>query len=347
MRRCNWCVGNELYEKYHDEEWGVPTYDDRVHFEFLVLESAQAGLNWLTILKKRENYRKAYKDFDVEKVAEFTQEKIEELLKNPGIIRNRKKVEASVNNAKRFIEVQEEFGTFSRYIWGFVDYKPIVNHWEKEEEVPAKTPVSDALAKDMKKRGFKFVGSTILYAHMQATGLVNDHVVDCFRHQEVYHEKIEAFPPILGKNSKVLILGSMPGVQSLAKQEYYGHPRNQFWKLIAEVFDEKKPETYDEKKELIKGQGIALWDVIKHCTRKGSLDTNIKQEAVNELRALLKSRPTIERVYFNGGKAYDLFKKHIGFEGLEQEFIKLPSSSPANTKAYKEKLEEWRQIKKP
>ncbi len=345
MKRCNWCVGNETYEKYHDEEWGVPAYDDGIHFEFLVLESAQAGLNWLTILKKRENYRKAYENFDVEKVAAFSEEKIEDLLQNPGIIRNRKKVEASVNNAIKFIEVQREFGSFSGYIWSFVDHTPIMNHWEKEEEVPAKTQVSEALAKDMKKRGFKFVGPTILYAHMQATGLINDHLTDCFRHREVNREKIEAFPPILEKNSKILILGSMPGVKSLAKQEYYGNPRNQFWKLIGEILEEEVPEEYQEKIQMIKKNELALWDVIRHCKRKGSLDTDIKEEAVNDLKDLLKKRKSIEKVYFNGGKAYELFKKHIGFEGFSQDFIKLPSSSPANTASFEEKLMEWKKIK--
>ncbi len=345
MKRCNWCEGNELYEKYHDKEWGVPVYNDETHFEFLVLESAQAGLNWLTILKKRENYRKAYENFDVKKVAAFSEKKIEELLQNPGIIRNRKKVEASVNNAKRFLEVQQEFGSFSGYIWSFTDYIPIVNHWEKEADVPAKTQVSDALAKDMKNRGFKFVGSTILYAHMQATGLINDHITDCFRHKEVNREKIEAFSPILEKNSKILILGSMPGVKSLAKQQYYGNPRNQFWKLIGETFEEEVPEGYEEKIQMIKNHGLALWDVIKHCRRKGSLDTDIKEEALNDLKDLLKNHKSIEKVCFNGGKAYELFKKHLGFEGFSQEFIKLPSSSPANTASYEKKLKEWKKIR--
>jgi len=345
MKRCDWCIGNEIYEKYHDQEWGVPVYDDGIHFEFLVLESAQAGLNWLTVLKKRENYRSCYENFDVEKVANFSQGKIEELLQNPGIIRNRKKVEASVNNAKRFLEIQKEFGSFSGYIWSFVDHKPVINHWEKEEDVPATTAFSDALAKDMKKRGFKFVGSTILYAHMQATGLVNDHITECFRHQQVNGEKIEAFPPIVSKTSKVLILGSMPGVKSLGKQQYYGNPRNQFWKLLAKNFEIEEPEDYEEKINMIKKHELALWDVIKHCKRKGSLDTDIKEESVNELRDLLQNHGSIEKVFFNGGKAYELFKKHIGFEGFTQEFIKLPSSSPANTVSFEKKLQEWKKIK--
>ena len=187
--RCSWCGDNPLYVKYHDEEWGVPVYDDRVHFEFLVLESAQAGLSWLTVLKKRENYRKAYEDFDPKIVAEFDQEKIEELMKNEGIIRNRKKIEASVNNARVFMEIQREFGSFSSYIWSFVGGKQLVSCNESIEELPAKTPQSEALAKDMKKRGFKFLGPVILYSHMQATGLVNDHIISCFRYKEVSESK--------------------------------------------------------------------------------------------------------------------------------------------------------------
>ncbi len=187
--RCSWCGDNPLYVKYHDEEWGVPVYDDRIHFEFLVLESAQAGLSWLTVLKKRENYRKAYEDFDPKIVAEFDQEKIEELMENEGIIRNRKKIEASVNNARVFMEIQREFGSFSSYIWSFVGGKQLVSFNESIEELPAKTPQSEALAKDMKKRGFKFLGPVILYSHMQATGLVNDHIISCFRYKEVSESK--------------------------------------------------------------------------------------------------------------------------------------------------------------
>ncbi|MDX5448174.1 MAG: DNA-3-methyladenine glycosylase I [Bacteroidota bacterium] len=183
--RCPWCLGFEEYIAYHDTEWGVPVHDDRKQFEFLVLESAQAGLSWATILKRRENYRIAFADFDPTKVAEFGPEKIESLMNNEGIIRNRAKVEAAVNNAKRFLEICEEFGTFSEYIWSFVGDRPMVNHFRSMKEVPASTPVSDALAKDMKKRGFKFLGSTTLYAHMQACGLVNDHLTNCFRHSEV------------------------------------------------------------------------------------------------------------------------------------------------------------------
>ncbi|WP_319202562.1 DNA-3-methyladenine glycosylase I [uncultured Ilyobacter sp.] len=183
--RCSWCGDDPLYIKYHDEEWGVPVYDDRIHFEFLVLESAQAGLSWHTVLKKRENYRKAYRGFDPEVVAKFDQKTIEELMQNKGIIRNRKKIEASVNNAKVFLEIQKEFGSFSNYIWSFVGGKQIVSSYESIEELPAKTSLSEELAKDMKKRGFKFLGPVILYSHMQATGLVNDHIVSCFRYKEV------------------------------------------------------------------------------------------------------------------------------------------------------------------
>ncbi|KAE9627509.1 MAG: DNA-3-methyladenine glycosylase [Epulopiscium sp.] len=180
MVRCPWCGNDELYIKYHDEEWGVPNHDDRKHFEFLVLESAQAGLSWITILKKRENYRKAYCGFDPEKVALFDHEKIEELMKNPGIIRNRRKIEASVNNARRFLEIVNEFGSFDRYIWSFVNNRPIHNHWKDIKDVPANTKLSDEISKDLKKRGFQFLGSTIVYSYMQAVGLVNDHIVDCF-----------------------------------------------------------------------------------------------------------------------------------------------------------------------
>ncbi|WP_319370423.1 DNA-3-methyladenine glycosylase I [uncultured Ilyobacter sp.] len=183
--RCSWCGDTPLYIKYHDEEWGVPVYDDMIHFEFLVLESAQAGLSWLTVLKKRENYRKAYEGFDPKVVAGFDQDKVEELMQNEGIIRNRKKIEASINNARVFMDVQKEFGSFSNYIWSFVGGRQIVSSYEDIRELPAKTHQSEALAKDMKKRGFKFLGPVILYSHMQATGLVNDHIVSCFRHKEV------------------------------------------------------------------------------------------------------------------------------------------------------------------
>lgn len=185
MKRCPWCGADELYIKYHDEEWGVPVHDDKKHFEFLILESAQAGLNWLTILRKRENYRLAYDDFDAEQVTQYDENKINELLNNPGIIRNRRKIEASINNAKRFIEIQKEFGSFDKYIWSFVNNKPINNEWDDISQVPANTEISDKINKDLKKRGFKFIGSTIIYSHIQATGLINDHIKECFRYEEV------------------------------------------------------------------------------------------------------------------------------------------------------------------
>jgi len=182
--RCEWAQKDEIMRKYHDEEWGKPLHDDQKLFEFLILEGMQAGLSWLTILKKREAFRKAYEDFDVTKVALFDEMKVGELMSDAGIIRNRLKIEASINNAKRFMEVVEEFGSFNRYIWKFVDDQPIVNRWEKLSELPAKTELSDLISNDLKRRGFKFVGSTIVYAHMQATGMVNDHLVHCFCHPQ-------------------------------------------------------------------------------------------------------------------------------------------------------------------
>ncbi|MFY0601009.1 MAG: DNA-3-methyladenine glycosylase I [Cyclobacteriaceae bacterium] len=185
-KRCDWAKGMfKEYIAYHDEEWGVPLHDERLHFEFLILETAQAGLSWSTILAKREGYRKAFDSFDVKKVAAYDEKKFESLLQDPGIIRNKLKISGAINNAKRFIEVQEEFGSFDSYIWSFVNDTPIVNHWKTREEVPVTTTESDALAKDLKKRGFKFVGSTTMYAHMQAIGMVNDHTIDCFRHAQV------------------------------------------------------------------------------------------------------------------------------------------------------------------
>jgi DNA-3-methyladenine glycosylase I len=182
--RCKWAEGVSLdYIEYHDKEWGVPVFDDRVQFEFLLLEGAQAGLSWSTILNKREGYRKTFADFDAQKVARFTEKRVEKLLQDPGIVRNRLKVRSAVTNARAFLAVQEEFGSFSDYIWGFVDGKPIQNRFRKDGDIPATSPESDALSKDLRKRGFKFVGSTIIYAHMQATGLVNDHVVGCFRYR--------------------------------------------------------------------------------------------------------------------------------------------------------------------
>ena len=183
MKRCEWVpLGNELYEKYHDEEWGVAVHSDRELCEFLILEGAQAGLSWRTILIKRENYLKAFDNFVPAKVAAYDEIKIQELLNNPGIVRNKLKVRSAVSNAQIFLKVQEEFGSFDKYIWGFVGHKPIVNTWKEMGEIPAKTPESEAMSKDLKKRGFKFVGPTICYAYMQAVGMVNDHTVDCFRY---------------------------------------------------------------------------------------------------------------------------------------------------------------------
>lgn len=183
--RCSWCLGFDQYIEYHDKEWGVPVHDDQVHFEFLILEGAQAGLSWSTILKKRDGYRKAFAQFDPVKVARFSPAKIEKLLLNPGIVRNKLKVNAAVVNAQKFLEVQNEFGSFDKYIWSFVGGKPIINKWRVMKELPATSRESDALSKDLKLRGFKFVGSTVIYAHMQACGLINDHLMDCFRYHEV------------------------------------------------------------------------------------------------------------------------------------------------------------------
>lgn len=183
--RCSWCLKFEDYIHYHDEEWGVPVHNDQIHFEFLILEGAQAGLSWSTILKKREGYRNVFANFDPTKVAKFTDKKLEKILLDPSIVRNRLKVFAAVNNAKRFLEIQKEFGSFDNYIWSFVNNKPIQNKRKSLKEVPATTKESDALSKDLIKRGFKFVGSTVIYAHMQACGLVNDHVESCFRYQEL------------------------------------------------------------------------------------------------------------------------------------------------------------------
>ena len=183
--RCSWSLNvSDAYIAYHDEEWGVPVRDDRTQFEFLLLEGAQAGLSWSTVLNKRDGYRKAFADFDPERVARFTEKRIEKLCANPGIIRNRLKIRAAVTNAKAFLKVQEEFDGFSHYIWSFVDGEPVQNRWVSDDLCPATSPISDALSKDLKKRGFKFVGSTIVYAHLQATGLINDHITRCFRHNE-------------------------------------------------------------------------------------------------------------------------------------------------------------------
>ncbi|GAB1858302.1 DNA-3-methyladenine glycosylase I [Flavobacteriaceae bacterium MHTCC 0001] len=183
--RCGWCEGDALYEAYHDEEWGVPVYDDNTLFEFLILETFQAGLSWITVLRKRENFRKAFDNFDYKKIANYKQDKIDNLLLDAGIIRNKLKVNATITNAQAFINIQEEFGSFSKYIWGFVNGKPIKNAFNDYRNAPANTPLSNTISKDLKKRGFKFVGTTVVYAYMQATGMVNDHEVGCFRYNEV------------------------------------------------------------------------------------------------------------------------------------------------------------------
>ena len=186
ITRCEWAQNTfPAYEKYHDEEWGVPVTDDRVHFEFLILEGAQAGLSWSSILKRREGYRQAFAGFDPEAVAAFTDNDVKRLLADEGIIRNRLKVASAITNAKRFLAVQDEFGSFNDYIWRFVDGKPLVNQWKSAKEIPARSEISDALSKDLKKRGFSFVGSVIMYSHLQACGLINDHTTNCFRYKEL------------------------------------------------------------------------------------------------------------------------------------------------------------------
>ena len=185
VKRCNWPKDDSLYIEYHDKEWGVPVYDDQKIFEFLLLETFQAGLSWITILKKRENFRRAFDSFNYKIIANYSNEKLEALRNDTGIIRNKLKITAAKTNAIAFIEVQKEFESFSKYIWGFLDRKPIQNNFKRMSEIPANTPLSDKISKDLKSRGFKFVGSTIVYAHMQAMGMVNDHTTDCFRHQEV------------------------------------------------------------------------------------------------------------------------------------------------------------------
>ena len=183
--RCEWCSGEKIYEKYHDKEWGVPLHSDHKLFEFLILEGAQAGLSWITVLKKRKNYQEAFDQFDVNKVAAYKEAKIQSLLKNPGIIRNKLKIHAAVKNANAFIKVRQEFGTFNKYIWQFTEGKTIQNKWKSLKDIPAETDVSRTMSKDLKKRGFSFVGPTICYAFMQATGMVNDHVIDCYRYIEL------------------------------------------------------------------------------------------------------------------------------------------------------------------
>ena len=187
--RCKWCVGIPIYEAYHDHEWGVPVYDDQKLFEFLILETFQAGLSWITILKKRENFRAAFDQFDYQKIALYNERKIEALLQDTGIIRNQLKIRATITNAIAFMEVQKEFGSFSKYIWQFTDGKPIINHPQTMRDITSTTPLSDAISKDLKKRGFKFVGSTVVYAHMQATGMVDDHVADCWKKLAKYDSR--------------------------------------------------------------------------------------------------------------------------------------------------------------
>ena len=189
MKRCEWANGSALEQEYHDEEWGHPVYDNRLLFEFLILEGAQAGLSWLTILKKREGYKEAFDNFDAEKIAKYDEHKIAELLSNPKIVRNKLKVNATVGNAKSYLKIQDEFGSFSAYIWSFVGGQPIQNSWKNLAETPTSTPESDAMSKDLKKRGFKFVGTTICYAFMQAVGMVNDHTIDCYRHSQLIKTK--------------------------------------------------------------------------------------------------------------------------------------------------------------
>ncbi|MFX1520537.1 MAG: DNA-3-methyladenine glycosylase I [Promethearchaeota archaeon] len=183
-KRCSWAVSNPLMKEYHDKEWGTPIHDDKLLFEFLVLEGVQAGLSWNIVLKKRENYRKAFEDFDYNKIANYSEKKVEKLIQNKGIIRNRRKIQAAIANAKAFLEIQKEFGSFDAYIWGFV-HKPIQNAYKSLEEIPAKTELSEKISKDLKNRGFKFVGPTIIYAFMQAVGMVNDHTINCFRYKEL------------------------------------------------------------------------------------------------------------------------------------------------------------------
>lgn len=184
-KRCDWSTNDPLYIAYHDNEWGVPLHDEQQLFEFLTLETFQAGLSWITVLRKRENFRSAFDNFDYQKIAQYDDTKVEELVQDVGIIRNRLKIRAAINNAQAFMQIQNEFGSFDAYIWRFVGGKPIQNHRKNMSELPATTEISDKLSKDLKKRGFKFVGSTVVYAHMQATGMVNDHTIDCFRHKEV------------------------------------------------------------------------------------------------------------------------------------------------------------------
>ena len=197
MKRCPWCKSSQQYIDYHDKEWGVPVFKDRKLFEFLTLETAQAGLSWSTILKRRENYRKAYENYDIEKVASFDSSKKEKLLNNEGIIRYKLKIDASINNAKQFLKIQSEYGSFANYLWSFTDFKPVVNEWKEISEVPAESKLSKTIAADLKKKGFKFVGSVTIYAYLQAVGVINDHLMDCFRYEEIINKYEKIFN---GKN---------------------------------------------------------------------------------------------------------------------------------------------------
>jgi len=213
-KRCDWPGENKLMIEYHDTEWGVPLHDDRKLFEFLLLDNAQAGLSWQTILNKRENYRKAFNNFDPAKIARYNQRKIASLLNNPGIVRNRLKVQSAMTNARAFLEIQSEFGSFDTYIWQFVNGTPICNHWKTLKDIPATSPESDAMSKALKKRGFKFVGSTICYAFMQSTGMVNDHLVCCYRHTQCGCLITKSKKPVLAKVCTAIILltsNSLPG----------------------------------------------------------------------------------------------------------------------------------------
>jgi len=184
-KRCGWCAGDLLYEQYHDQEWGVPIFDDQLLFEFLTLETFQAGLSWITILRKRQNFKKAFDNFDCHKIAAYSDKKEEDLLSNAGIIRNRLKINAAIKNARTFIEIQKTNGSFANYIWDFVSGQPVVNHFKTSEDVPVFTPLAERISKDLKQKGFRFVGPTVVYSHMQATGMVNDHLINCFRHSEI------------------------------------------------------------------------------------------------------------------------------------------------------------------
>ena len=203
MNRCDWVTKEPLYIEYHDKEWGVPVYDDKKLFEMLCLEGAQAGLSWWTILQKRENYREAFDQFDVEKIAQYTEEKLQALKENPGIVRNKLKIQSVVTNAQSFLRIQKEYGSFSNYIWSFVDHKPIINEWKSIKEVPVTTEISDRMSKKLKKYGFKFVGGTICYSYMQAVGMVNDHTLECFCHPTHSSKQIKVI-----ERSKLYVVGS-------------------------------------------------------------------------------------------------------------------------------------------